>query len=100
MTANAGDAEADFEFVIVDRFLEGFVRIRALSAAMSLGLVDLVAKGRAQASDVCAQLGLDPQRAAVLFDLLHAHQVLIAAAGSLELHPDFARALRYRDLLE
>lgn len=95
------DAGLSLDFLVVDGFLKTLVDARALKTAFELGLIDRLVAQRAGSQEALGRmLGLDPQGAGLLFDLLGANDVIERHGGDLRLTRRFQAALAYRDLLE
>lgn len=89
------------DHLCVDAFVRTMVGAQALETAFRLGLIDYCKDGRsAVLDDLAVALDLDPSGLRLLLDLLAAHQVIEEGGGFIRLTEEFARALRYRDLLE
>ena len=94
-------ASADLEFLSVERYLRTLVDARALKTAFELGLIDRLLEHRSGDAEALGRaVGADSVGFRFLLDLLAANQVIEERRGDVRLHPDFAAALRYRDLLE
>jgi SAM-dependent methyltransferase len=91
----------DLEFLVVDSFIRTFVDARALKTAFELGLIDRLVEHRSGDAEALGRaVGADRQGFRFLLDLLAANQVIEERRGDVRLHPRFAAALRFRDLLE
>ena len=94
----SGDA---LEFLCVDDFLRTLIDARALKTAFELGLVDQLIEHRSVGFDALGRAtGVDRTGLRLLLDLLGANHVVEERGGKVRLRPQFAAALRYRDLLE
>ena len=89
------------DYLCVEAFVRNVVGAQALATAFQLGLIDSVVDGRAAApANLAARLGLDENGLRLVLDLLVAHRVIKEDGGDIRLTDAFARALKYRDLLE
>jgi SAM-dependent methyltransferase len=99
--AAGGQAQrARLDYLCVDAYLRTLVDARVLKTAFESGLIDLVRERSPAPADAERMLGLDAVGLDFLVDLLGANGVLEKRDGVLELDGGFARALRYRDLME
>jgi len=89
------------DYLCVDAFITTLVDARVLASALELGLIDHLTEGRcADPVLLAAACGLDAAGLTLLLELLQANQVVRHVNGKVALTRGFARALRYRDLLE
>jgi SAM-dependent methyltransferase len=99
--AGAPPSGAALEFLCVDEFLRTLVDARALKTAFELALVDHLVEHRSVGTDALGRaIGVDRVGLRLLLDLLGANHVVEEHRGKVRLHPRFATALRYRDLLQ
>ena len=88
-------------YLCVDKFLTTLAGARALTAALELGLVDLLLLGgHATGENLAEELGTDAAGMGILLDLLTAGGVVEKGESGYGLTPAFAEALEFRDLLE
>lgn len=88
-------------YLCVDEYLADFAGARALASAFELGLVDRLGGGaRLPLRTLAAQARLDERGMRLLAGLLEANRVLALEDDAARLTDGFARALRYRDLIE
>ncbi|HSB81179.1 MAG TPA: methyltransferase [Candidatus Methylomirabilis sp.] len=89
------------DHLCVDAFVGSVVGAQALETAFQLRLIDYLGdRGSAGLAELAGVLELDAGGLRLLLDLLMAHQVVEESGGAIRLTKGFARALRYRDLLE
>lgn len=83
-----------------DAFLEGFIGTRALSFALSTGLIDRLADGPASVEALASAAQVDPAGLSLLADLLAGAGVLTREGRALALTPRFRAALPRRAAME
>jgi SAM-dependent methyltransferase len=91
----------DTEFQCVDCFLSGVVEARALKSALTLGVIDFVNRHpNSTCETIGSEFGLNIQGLSLLLELLAANGVVETDRSGPRLTDRFAKALKYRDLLE
>jgi SAM-dependent methyltransferase len=92
---------ADYEFLSVNRFLVTEMDARAIKSAIELGLIDLLSSnGPSALQAFSAERGINPVGLKLLTDMLEVNEVITRNGDLIELTSAFAKALRFRDLLE
>ncbi len=90
-----------YKYLIVDLFLSDFTQAQALSAALRLSLIDLLAEsGEINFDNLATQVEIDRQGLALLVKLLETNGVIKRENNVITLTPKFIEALVYRDLME
>lgn len=89
------------DYLRTDAFLSTLIDAQSLAAALEIGLIDRLDRGRrCRADDLADLLGCEEPGLRVLIELLAANRVIEERDGAIALASDFRTALRYRDLLE
>ena len=92
---------AALEYLCVDAYMHSVIDAGVLRTAFEMRLIDvLVERGAVSVQDLLTTTGSDPQGLRFLLDLLSANHVVETRDGAASLHPGFAHALRFRDLIE
>jgi SAM-dependent methyltransferase len=91
------DATAQYEFLLVDRFLETEIAAAALRAAFHMGVIDRLTEGDARSDSLPVR---DPKGSDLLLTLLAANKVIVRESQTVRLSESFRSVLRFRDLLE
>jgi SAM-dependent methyltransferase len=91
---------AEYEFLSVNQFLDTEMDARAIKSAMELGLIDALSGGPAVLSSFAAERAINPVGLRLLVEMLEANGVILRTGDLVELTPQFAAVLRFRDLLE
>jgi ubiquinone/menaquinone biosynthesis C-methylase UbiE len=90
-----------FEYLCVDRFLEGLNQARALATAFEMGLIDfMLQKKNISPESLSKHWGVGLQALHLLLSLLLANRVIKYQDGHIKLTDEFLHALQFRDLLE
>lgn len=90
-----------YDYLCVDKFLNGFLDVQSLNTALQSGLIDLLLnKGNTSEDDLAEELRMDANGLNILVGLLKLNNIIRLDDALLALTEEFRKALTFRDLLE
>ncbi len=88
------------DFLAVEPFVADMASARALSTALEMGVIDLLARsGQITLSQLCQEISFEPNCVKLLLGLLLAGDVIRCSDGEYLLTENFVKVYPYRDLL-